>query len=307
MNYLLFILLASFWGGSYVAIKFVVALVPPFFSAALRVGLSAFFLWLIFRLSKKNIRLPMNIRWKVWVVGLFTIGIPFAFVFYGERFVTAGLTGIVGSTVPLWAFALTLIFYRDAQPFSLQKLLGLIIGMLGVVFVFWPSLGTADAKQSIIGGLAITAMAISYAIGALLTQHLLSAKNKEKISFYANVFHQNISAFVFLFLISLLFEHWPHYSIFAHNHSLWIGFLYLSLFSTAIAWIIYFYLIQEEGAVKTSSVAYLIPVMTLLWDFLFFHNVPKLFEIYGIVTILAGVMMIQLAGKKNNLIKVKNT
>ena len=55
INYLWFFLLASFWSGSFVAIKAVVLHVPPFFGAMLRVGLALLFLSIIFYCLKKKI------------------------------------------------------------------------------------------------------------------------------------------------------------------------------------------------------------------------------------------------------------
>lgn len=304
MNYILFALLASFWGGSYIVIKLVVGAgaMPPFFSGALRVGLAIIFLGIIFKFANKKISIPANMRRKVWTIGLFSIGFPFAALFVGERFVTPGITGILGCSIPLWALLLNLPFQKEPAGLPKQKIFGLIIGMLGVFIVFWPSVHFHNGMQQFFGSLAIVAMAMSYATGAILNQRLLANRDAKPIDFYANVFHQNISGFVFLTLLSL-FEKWPSFSVLIHSYSLIASFIYLSLFSTAIAWMIYYYLIQEEGVVKAASVAYLVPVATLLWDYIFFHNQPHLFEIYGVVTILAGVMLIQFT-KVKPLVKV---
>ena len=58
-NYLRFLLLASFWGGSFVAIKFVVNEVPPFFGAMLRVGVAMVFLTLLFVPAKRPLYVPV--------------------------------------------------------------------------------------------------------------------------------------------------------------------------------------------------------------------------------------------------------
>lgn len=71
-------------------------------------------------------------------------------------------------------------------------------------------------------------------------------------------------------LASLLFEHWPSSSLLLHTPIIWVASIYMGLFSTAIAWIIYYYLIREWDAVRASAVMYVVPIMAIFWDFVFF-------------------------------------
>ena len=71
INYCWFFLLAALWSGSFVGIKAVVLHVPPFFGAMLRVGLALIFLSLIFYFLKKSVTVPFNLRWRIWIIGLF--------------------------------------------------------------------------------------------------------------------------------------------------------------------------------------------------------------------------------------------
>lgn len=246
-----FILLAALWGGSYVAIKVMVIALPPFFSAFLRVGLALFFLTIIFRVMRKDTQVPANLRWRIWLIGIFPMGIPFIFLFWGEQFISPGLAGILCASVPIWAFILSLLFLSKTTSFSAKKLLGLFLGILGVAIIFWPMLAFSGKKPEIIGSIAALIMAVSYAIGALLNQHLLAGK---KVSFHANIYHQTFSSMMLLLIVSLLFEKWPHWHTLIGSPKIWFATLYLALFSTALAWLMYFHLIREWGAVRASSV-----------------------------------------------------
>ena len=94
-NYLLFFLLTGFWGASFVAIKYVIAGLPPVVGAAVRVGIALFCFILFFRFRGQSTRLAPALRWKVWLTGLFAQGFPFALLFWGEQSVSAGLAGII--------------------------------------------------------------------------------------------------------------------------------------------------------------------------------------------------------------------
>jgi drug/metabolite transporter (DMT)-like permease len=175
------------------------------------------------------------------------------------------------------------------------KALGLSIGLLGICIIFWPLLHFNKTHAYLLGTLSVLLMAISYAIGNLLNQRMLSGNIK--LDFYANIYHQHWASLVFLILASLCFESWPSKSLLLHTPLLWVASIYMGLFSTALAWIIYYHLIREWDAVRASAVMYIVPIMAILWDFIFFHNRPQWTEGLGIMTILLGVVLIQLPKK----------
>ena len=290
INYLWFFLLASFWGGSFVAIKAVVSTVPPFFGAMLRVGLALFFLILLFCVLQKKVSVPFSMRWRLWILGLFSQGLPFFFLFWGEQYISSGLAGILNGTVPIWTLLFSLTSPKTRN-FSPLKCLGLLTGLLGICIIFWPLVRFSNTQYYLLGTVSVLLMAISYSVGNLLNQRMLSGR--VKLDFYANLYHQHWGSLVFLTLATLCFESWPSKAALFHTPVLWIASVYMGLFSTAIAWIIYYHLIREWDAVRASAVMYIVPIMAILWDFVFFHNRPLWTEGLGIITILLGVVLIQ--------------
>lgn len=286
----MFFLLAAFWGGSFVAIKAVVLHIPPFFGAMLRVGLSLIFITVIFGFLKKKLSLPFSLRWRTWVMGLFAQGLPFFFLFYGEQYISSGLAGILNGTVPIWTLIFSLTSPKTRN-FSFLKCIGLFIGLLGICIIFWPLLNFDTSHSALLGTASLLLMAISYSVGNLLNQRMLSGQTK--LDFYANIYHQHWASLVFLMLASLLFEHWPSTMFLLHTPIIWVASIYMGLFSTALAWIIYYYLIREWDAVRASAVLYIVPIMAILWDFIFFHHRPQWSEGLGVIAILLGVLIIQ--------------
>ncbi len=294
INFALFIVLACLWSGSFIAIKEVVDVWPPIFSAAVRLGVALISLMLLIFCTRKNIKAPLTLRWKIWGIGFFSQAIPFSFLFWAERLVSPGLAGILNATVSIWAFLLSLIFLPRLNTFSLLKLFGLFIGIAGITVIFWPMLKFSGNSANLLGALAVLAMAISYAIGALLNQYFLLGKTQ--IDFFTNVCHQHWASFIFLLVFSLIFEKWPSLNTLISTSTPWIASLYLGVCSTAIAFLIYYHLIREWDAVRASAVLYVVPVLTLIWDYLFYGYVPNTAEICGVIIILLGVIFIQLSG-----------
>lgn len=288
LNWILFGLLALMWSGSFINIKIVVDVMPPIFCAMVRVFISFIGLAVIFTMMGRQIFIREKGIWWVWITGLVTQAFPFGLLFYGERFVAPALASIINSTVSLWALLIGAMVYRDTAQWTPLKLAGLLLGFLGIVIIFYPSVHAGESD--VIGIVAIMGMAISYAVGGLLNQHLIFPKLK--VTFETNLFQQHASSLCALIIASLCLETWPSVTALL-DVKIMTAFLYLGLVATTIAWIIFFYLIKEWGAVQTSSVMYIVPVLAILWDLLFLHIIPTNIELVGAAAILTGVILIQ--------------
>jgi drug/metabolite transporter (DMT)-like permease len=292
INFLLFIILACLWSGSFIGIKEVVAVWPPIFGAAVRVSIALLSLMILSLIMGKKTKVSFSLRWKIWVIGLFAQGIPFLFLFWGEQSISPGLAGILNATLPIWAFILALIFLPESTPFSIPKILGLLIGLTGIIIIFWPIVTFEKNISTILGTSAVLIMALSYAIASLLNQHFL--QGRAKIDFMANIYHQHWASVTFLIFFSLIFEKWPDFNTLLTVPIPWLASLYLGVMATAVAFLIYYHLIRAWDGVRASSVTYVVPVLTLIWDYLIFDNQPGKYEIMGVIAILCGVVLIQL-------------
>lgn len=289
-NFILFFILALLWSGSFINIKVVVGEFPPIFCAMVRVLISLLCLSLIFTLHGKSIFSRPTACWQLWLAGLFAQGVPFLFLFFGEKFIAPAFASIINSTVSIWALLLGTLIFRDFSQWTPIKLGGIILGFVGITLVFAPFLH--GGESSLLGIVSVFLMAIAYAIGSLINQYVIF-KNL-RVRFEDNLIQQHFASIVFLFLTSVSFEGWPSWE------SLWkmkfiFSFFYLGMMATAIAWMIYFYLIREWGAVRASSVMYLVPIFAIGWDRLFLHLVPGPNELVGMIAILSGVTLIQWA------------
>ncbi|MFI5346843.1 MAG: DMT family transporter [Elusimicrobiota bacterium] len=288
LDILLFGLLAAFWGGSFVAIKFAVLVFPPAFSAMLRVAVAVAVLGAMFRWQGRDLKVPIATRRWMWLAGLFAQGLPFALLFWGEKKISPGLAGIINGTVPIWAFVLGFVA-GTGERFTARKTAGLLLGFVGIGVICSPMLSFSGTRDEILGTGAVLLMAVCYGVGTLLTKKLLSGS---KADFRANIFHQHCASLVFLFAVSFGAETWPSFHSVATSPAAVVSILYLGIFSTAAAFMIYFHLIREWGAVRASAVTYVAPIIAVFWDYVFFRNVPDSFEIVGVLAVLSGVVLL---------------
>ncbi len=289
-NALLFGLLALFWGGSFVAIKFVLAGLPPMTGAALRVVLALMSLYAILKALGKSTAVPWESRWRLWLTGLFSQGIPFALLFWGERLIPAGLAGLINGTSPVWTFLMGAALGREPHARSPRALGGLGLGLLGTALIFAPSIRMGGSSQEAAGALACLGMALCYGVGAILARTVLVGERA--VDVYAGAVHQQWSSTVFLVLLAALMEGPPR----AVPPAPALGaVVYLGFFSTALAFLIYFRLIRDWGSLKASAVTYVMPVITLLLDRLIFGRWPHPAEAAGAAVVLGGVLLLHSA------------
>jgi drug/metabolite transporter (DMT)-like permease len=298
VKYFLFVLIALFWGGSFIAIKDLVADVPPLMAATLRQAAAIIFLAVFYAVKKKKFFVQRRLLWKVWLTGLFMLGIPFSLLFWGEQKISAGLAGILNGCTPVCTFILSLIFLTDSETFSVSKLVGLIISIAGMVLIFSTKLQLTGRHDELLGSAAVFAMAVSYAIGTILARRNFAGR--DKIDMYAGLFQQLLASFVYLAILSFLFEDW--HSKFSHvmHISPILDILYLGWVSTAIAFMFFYYLMSQWGPIRTSAVTYTVPMAALLFDYLFNKKIPLFSDFLGALIVLTGICIIQISSYLND-------
>ena len=276
-----FTLISLFWGGSFLAIGIAVDHFPPAFSAFLRsvVGMLSMICYLLWRRK--------TLRSKVWLqsmgCGLFTMGIAWIFVFWGEKFVAPALACVLNAAVPIFAVLLT-PFMTPNDRLTRNKILGVLIGFSGVLLIFWPGLITGVTPE-VKGLAAVLMMSLCYAIGVLWTRRIA-----QKTGGAVNLFYQCLGSALVLILFSLIFE-LPHSSL----QWSWSGLaavFYLGTFSTAVAWLLFFILLKEVGSLQATAVTYCMPLVAILLDFVVLHKIMLPIQTAGTIIILGGVFLI---------------
>jgi len=295
-----FVGLAFIWGGAFVGIKVVVTALPPIHAAAIRMAIAVPFLWITFRLLGRSLSVPRKFWVRNWIAGLFMIGIPYAFVFWGETKIPAGVAGIINGTVPLWTALITVLpwspWFDRKQRLDTKMIVGLVLGFVGLLIIFAPKLNLSGSSDEVLGLLAVVVMALCYSLSNVLNARLLIPENKVTIS--GNVYHQHAVSLVFLVIAALIFE--PGETSLA---PLWepkvlFSMLFLGILSGATALLIYYFLIREIGAIRTSAITYLIPVGAVILDFVVLGSKPNAQTLLGAGFILGAVFFIRTAPAK---------
>lgn len=277
----LLVLLAALWGASFLFMRVAVPEFGPFMLITVRVVTASLVLLPIWywRESVAS-RQSVKTYWReLLVVGLFNSAIPFVLFAYSALFITGGLASIMNSTATIWTAIIAWV-WLSRQP-SLQSSIGLLLGFLGVIVLVYDSVGGPVAGAGK-GTLAAAGAAVLYGIAANYASEKLRGVSPLTVATFSLVAAA-------LILLPIAAINIPSASI---SPLAWGAVLAMGVFSTAIANIIYFYLLATVGPTRAVTVTFLIPVFGTLWGALFINESISAAMLIGGGIILFGIALV---------------
>jgi drug/metabolite transporter (DMT)-like permease len=269
--------LATLWGASYSFIKLGVETIPPVTFIAARTLIAGTLLLGV--LVARGQRLPLrSALWRRFLLqACLNSVVPFTLIAWAELTVDAGLATILNSTSPIFAFLLTAAVTRH-EPATGRKLLGVVAGMAGVCLIVGVEalhgLGEAIAAQ-----LAIVAATICYAGAAVFGRGFAGVDPMLPAA------GSMLCGAALLVPASLVVDRpWT----LAPSATSLLALLALSVFSTALAFVIYFRLVQTLGSVATTAQAYLRVPVGVFIGVLFLGETPTVTAWIGLACVVTG-------------------
>ncbi|MFQ5765983.1 MAG: DMT family transporter, partial [Rhodospirillales bacterium] len=272
------LLLAVIWSSSFMAIKVGVETIPPMTLAAVRVIVAAAALCAAARVQ--GARLPGGSRFWVFcfLLGIVGNGLPFTLIGWGEVHISSGLAAILMSVMPLATVVMAHFFTRGDR-MTPAKLIGVVVGFAGIVILVGPE-ALKDLGGDVWRQLAVAGGALCYAIAVIL------ARNTPPSPLIARSAAVMIMASLVMTPAALVAE--APWAVRPAADSL-AAAVYLGLFPTAFATIIFFHLVQSRGASFMAFVNYLIPVFGVIWGAVTLGEQVAVTEVTALIVILAGM------------------
>jgi drug/metabolite transporter (DMT)-like permease len=283
----LLLALATLWGASYTFIKLGVATIPPITLIAARTLIAGGILVLVIR--SRGMRLPRDgATWQRFLFqACLNSVVPFTLIAWGERTVDAGLATILNSTAPVFTFLLTVAITRH-EAVTTRKLLGVIAGITGTCLIVGVQ-ALDGLGQELWAQLAIVAATVCYAGAAIFGR---SFKGLDPIMPAAG---SMICGAAVLIPVSLVVD--QPWTLSPSAESV-LALLGLSVFSTALAFVIYFRLIHTLGSVGTTAQAYLrVPIGVALGVVLLGETLTST-AWAGLACVLVGVAAMTIPARK---------
>ncbi|MEK1889170.1 MAG: EamA family transporter [Phyllobacterium sp.] len=279
--------LATLWGASYTFIKIGVETIPPVTFIAARTLIAGGLLLAIIKMQ--GLALPKDPAvWKrFFIQACINSVIPFTLIAWAEVTVDAGLATILNSTTPIFTFLLTVLVTRHEAVTS-RKLFGVVAGVVGISLIIGLEAFNGLGK-GLVSQLAIVAATISYACAAIFGRGF---KGLDPMMPAAG---SMICGAVLLIPLSIVVDH--PWTIVPSTQSIFALFG-LSIFSTALAFVIYFRLIHTLGSVSTTSQAYLRVPIGVGIGVLFLGESLTSTAWLGLICVIAGVAAMTLPSRK---------
>jgi drug/metabolite transporter (DMT)-like permease len=279
----LFVTLATMWGLSFPAISVGLEYIPPLLFAAFRYDTAAVLLLGYAIATTDNWRpVGRNNRQAVLAGGLFLVA-GNGLLFIGQQTVPSGVAAILQAMVPiataLWALGLL------GERLSGVGSVGIALGFLGVALVVQPNPDSLLAGDTA-GRLIILGQVASVSLGSVLVDRARPSMERVPMTGWAML----VGGLV-LHLLSLAAGE-PVPASVAEPAA--VGAVaYLGVFSTALAFIIYFTILHDRGAFEASLVAYLVPVVATVVGVAVLGETVSVLSLVGFVVVFLGFALLK--------------
>jgi drug/metabolite transporter (DMT)-like permease len=287
-----FALVYLIWGSTYLAIHVAGLYIAPPLVGAMRSLLSTIIMCSICLARGISLRVPRSVAWRLALVGILLMTVNNLMLIWGETKVASGLASLIIAMIPILVAVIETAL-PGGEKLNLRGWLGTLLGAVGMFVLLWPALhrsGGAPDRRSLAGFLILTAAALAFAVGSVLSRRF-----HFKVDIFvatawqigaAGLLNLTIATFGGCFRTAV----WTRAGV--------LSIVYLSIFGSVVGLTAYTYLLQHVPVTKVSTYAFVNPVIAVLigWATLNERLAPA--ELAGMVIILISVATVILSRTK---------
>ncbi len=211
--------------------------------------------------------------------GLFAVSASYGLVYWGEQYISAGLTAVLFSAFPIFVILFSHFVIADDR-LSVTKLLGAITGFTGVAVIFADSLKFQDAR-TVLGTVGVVLGAVCAAVSNVVIKRNFKSLNPVVLT----LVHMMCGSLALL-AAGLVFENPNEFNITLRSVG---SVLYLAVMGSCLAFICYYWLISQVRVTKASLVVFVIPIVALFLDWLILEQTLHWRVIAGSGLVIGGV------------------
>jgi drug/metabolite transporter (DMT)-like permease len=290
MTMIVALLYIVLWSSAFIATKIGIKYCPPLALLSIRFIVAA--LILVFFIVLWRLPLPRGRR--VWgrliIFSLLNSCLYLGCTFEALKYLSAGMTSIIAATNPLLLALLAPILLQEAMTW--RRVLGLVLGFGGVLFVMWTRLGGGNGYDTP-SGILLASIGILSLVSATV---LYKKYPPQEHMIVVNAVQFGISEIVLL-PISAIFENVGHIS---WNGALIWSLLYLVCMISIGAMLLWFWLLKRGEASVVSSYYFLTPICGLLLAALVLGEPFGFRDGVGLIAAAIGIFLINSSAKLQN-------
>jgi drug/metabolite transporter (DMT)-like permease len=267
------ITVAVVWGTTYLAIRVAVQSIPPWFVTVIRQSLASLIL-MAFLLYNRQLKW---IGWKALrqqlLLSALMVVIANGMTTVAEQSIPSGLTSLLGA-----------LSIRLQKP-SWKGFIGVLMGFLGVVFIFRDGIGgllNPDYRNGII--------AMSIALAGWVAGTIYTKKNTAQgANIFLLIFYQ--LAFASIAQLGLAFIFSPVVDPSAWKFTSIAAACYLGVFGSIVGYFSYVYALKKVSATEVSITSYFNTIIALFLGWLILDEVISYELLIATILIISGVFI----------------
>ena len=277
------LLLSLIWSSSFVATNIGVKTIPPITLTTLRLITAVLILVFITTFTGVVWGISRKIISYCFWGGLFGCSLPFFLIGWGQTQIDSGLAAVLMSIMPLFTLLLSHFFTKGDQ-LTIQKLVGITLGFMGIIVLVGTEALT-DLGQDTVPQLATAAAAACYAINIIIMRNMPQTSILSRSIL--------ILSFATLQLIPFAIVIDQPWSL-NFNHTNIGAILYLGIFPTAIASLIFFRLLSVREPTFVAYLNYMIPIFGVGWGAAILNEELTVRAFVSLGLILIGMLIANL-------------
>ena len=280
---LVWLLLCGIWGSTWLFIKLGLEDLPPFTFAGIRFVIAVTILSAL--IAIRRLRLPRTRRdWLLLMVsGVLAFCVNYGLLFWGEQYISSGLAALLQATIPAFGLVIAHV-YLPGERMTTAKIIGIILGVIGVAVVFSNQLDVAGPK-ALAGCAALIVSSASAAYSNVLVKAY--GKNLDPAILAGG---QMFFGMIPLLLIGIPLEGNP----FRYNWTPMavLSLFYLAIVGSVVAFLLYYWLVQHMDVTKTMLIALVTPVVAVTLGMLVLNEELHRRTLVGGLMIISGIAII---------------
>jgi len=287
--YIALAIVSFFWGTTYIASRIGAQHMPGLFMAGIRQFSSGLILVGFF--LAKGYSLPSReIMRKISIQGIFLLCFANGFLTWSLEYISSGLAAIIAALVPLFVTVFSIWLSRCAK-ISRLMILGMVVGLAGVVTIFYDYLGQIHNRSFVFGVVLALLSTLSWSFGTVY-----SSKQKLSIDILFGVGLQMLFAGIVILIVCGLTG--KYVNLADTGHASWFALLYLIFFGSLLAYSSYAFAISKLPPAQVSIYAYINPIVAVGLGWLLLQEKMNANMLLGTMITLGGVWLVNRESKK---------
>jgi len=280
-----YVSLCLIWGSTWLAIRVVVRDVPPLQAAAVRFLAAAALLLIVVLLQKRSWPKDKSEWHAIFVLSITVMAVPYGLLFWAEQYVTSSMTAIFYSAMPMVVSLITLLLTQSKVPRN--AVYAMLVAFGALLYLIYDGLSTKG--RGMLGGAAVLFSMMLSAWSVVYAK-----KRLRDVDSVVATGLQLLCGSVVLF--------WGMWAMESHRHAVWtkaalLAMLFLTLFGSAAAFVIYYWLLKTLHPYQLSTISLLTPVIAVMEGALFWGERVSLMMLLAVAVVLGSIGVVLRAEK----------